>query len=390
MGAETILLQSQQQHTWGPLVLKSTYASHHDSTDTSEWPARVEGELVWDSNTFKSEDYFMITLNDDEVLEVKAALHHFNDTGLYGSEATPDTFPLPTLGPKLETAARDLHNGRGFVGVRGLKPSEFTPEDNVLIFLGISSYIGGRQGRQDEQGNMLMHLRNAKNSRTPQLERPTRYSNRASTFHTDTFCDILALQTRNNAQIGGANLLASSWTVYNKLMEKDPAIVNLLAQPNWSFDSRGSFFPCSTRPLLFFQDGHVIINFSREPLLGLNGVPRASGLPSLTQEQKEALDVVEQIAKENQIILHAEPGDLLFINNHAVLHSREAFSDSAENPNPRYLVRMWLKNEEMAWKLPQSLQHGNSRIYEDNELGERWNIMDVPRVDFKLSERMTS
>ncbi|KAK3989621.1 hypothetical protein QBC44DRAFT_82598 [Cladorrhinum sp. PSN332] len=390
MGAETILLQSKEQQTWGPLVFKGTYASYHGSTDTREWPARIEGELVWDSTTFNSGDDFLVILNDDEILEVKAALHHFNNMGLYGNEATPDTFPLPTLGPKLRKAANDLHNGRGFAGVRGLKPADFTPEDNVLIFLGISSYIGGKQGRQDEQGNMLMHLRNAKNSRTPQVERPTRYSDRASTFHTDTFCDILALQTRSNAQTGGANLLASSWTVYNKLMEKDPAIVDLLAQPNWSFDSRGEFFPCSTRPLLYFQDGHVIMNLAREPLLGLNGVARAPGLPGLTQEQREALELVEQIAMENQIALHAEPGDLLFINNHAVLHSREAFSDTPENPNPRYLVRMWLKNEDMAWKLPQGLQHGNSRIYDDNELGERWNIMDVPRVDFKLSERLTS
>lgn len=173
-------------------------------------------------------------------------------------------------------------------------------------------------------------------------------------------------------------------------MEKNPAMVDLLAQPIWPFDSRGNFFPCSTRPLLYFCDGRVIMNFAREPLLGLDGVARAPNLPTLTREQREALDAVEQIAKENQIVLQAECGDLLFINNHAVLHSREAFYDPPENSNPRYLVRMWLKNEDLAWKLPQALQHGSSRIYDDNELGERWNIMDVPRIEFKLSERLTS
>ena len=173
-------------------------------------------------------------------------------------------------------------------------------------------------------------------------------------------------------------------------MEKNPAMVDLLAQPIWPFDSRGNFFPCSTRPLLYYCDGRVIMNFAREPLLGLNGVARAPNLPTLTQDQREALDAVEEIAKENQIVLQAECGDLLFINNHAVLHSREAFYDPPQNPNPRYLVRMWLKNEDLAWKLPQPLQHGNSRIYDDNELGERWNIMDVPRIEFKLSERLTS
>lgn len=77
------------------------------------------------------------------------------ELGLYGSEVTPDTFPLPTLGPKLQQVAVDIHRGRGFAVVRGLNPDEFSPEDNVLIFLGISSYIGAQRGRQDEEGNML-------------------------------------------------------------------------------------------------------------------------------------------------------------------------------------------------------------------------------------------
>jgi hypothetical protein len=118
------------------------------------------------------------------------------ELGLYGNEVTPSTFPLPTLGPKLQQVATDIHSGRGFAVVRGLKPDDFSPEDNVLVFLGISSYVGVKRGRQDEEGNMLskspssrfkgscltrpVHIRDAKLSRTPQQDRPTRYSSRAS------------------------------------------------------------------------------------------------------------------------------------------------------------------------------------------------------------------
>lgn len=152
--------------------------------------------------------------------------------------------------------------------------------------------------------------------------------------------------------------------------------------------SRGKFFECSTRPLLFYHGGRIMMNFAREPLLGLDGIRRPDGLGTLSQEQRRALNVLEEIAKCNQISLEAQPGDLLFINNHGVLHSREAFEDSPDSP--RYLVRMWLKNEALAWKLPRALQEGNSRIYDENELGERWNIVDMPRVQFRLSERLTS
>lgn len=90
-------------------------------------------------------------------------------------------------------------------------------------------------------------------------------------------------------------------------------------------------------------------------------------------------------------MLEAQRGDMLFINNHGVLHSREAFEDNAASP--RYLVRMWLQSEqdELRWRLPRGpLKDGNARIYGDNELGEQWNVVDAPRVAFRLSERLTS
>jgi hypothetical protein len=188
-------------------------------------------------------------------------------------------------------------------------------------------------------------------------------------------------------------------------MKTHPHLRELFAQPIWSFDrydqpnqsaltpsnpsrSRGKFFDCSTRPLLYYHGGRIMMNYAREPLLGLNGIRRTPGLETLSDEQHRALDVLEEIATRNQIVVDTQPGDLLFINNHGVLHSRDAFVDAPEAP--RYLVRMWLKNLELAWKLPRALQEGNARIYEENELGEQWNIVDAPRVQFRLSERLTS
>ncbi|KAK4214199.1 hypothetical protein QBC37DRAFT_157955 [Rhypophila decipiens] len=385
MGVETTFPQVGKQ-AWIDLSLKPRASAN--TTQFSEWPSQMTGDLCWGPTTFKSEADFTLTLSSNELVEVRTALQYFNDLGLFGSEVSQDTFPLPTLGPKLLQAAVDVHRGKGFAIIRGLKPDTFTPEENALIFLGLSSYIGPERGRQDEEGNMLVHIRDAKLSRAPQGDRPTRYSTRASTFHTDTFCDILALQTRACAAEGGRNILSSSWTVYNKLMSIEPRLRDLLAQPIWPFDSRGRFFESSTRPLLYYHGGRILLNFAREPLLGLSGVRRARGLSTLSDEQREALDLVEEIARDNQVVVEAEPGDMIFLNNHAILHSREGFTDAPGAS--RYLVRMWLKSTTMAWKLPRALQEGNSRIYDSNELGERWNIVDVPRIQFRLSERLTS
>jgi len=51
--------------------------------------------------------------------------------------------------------ATELTSGVGFFHVRGLDPQRYSNEMNVVLYLGISTYIGGKRGRQDELGNML-------------------------------------------------------------------------------------------------------------------------------------------------------------------------------------------------------------------------------------------
>jgi hypothetical protein len=77
------------------------------------------------------------------------------ELGLDGDQIGRHNFPLPKLQPRLDTLTRELHDGRGFFLLRGLDPSDYSVEDNLLLFLGISSYIGPRLGRQDSKGNMI-------------------------------------------------------------------------------------------------------------------------------------------------------------------------------------------------------------------------------------------
>jgi len=94
------------------------------------------------SQTSNVSDWF---LRMGFVLRIAGAKLGFEDV----SKAT---FPLPTLGSILESASQDVHEGRGFVVVRGLNPSRYSMEENAIIYLGISSYIGGQRARQNMEG----------------------------------------------------------------------------------------------------------------------------------------------------------------------------------------------------------------------------------------------
>lgn len=55
--------------------------------------------------------------------------------------------------------AAEVHIGRGFVVMSGLNPDLYSDEDNALIFLGLSSYVGSERGMQDNKGRIMGELK---------------------------------------------------------------------------------------------------------------------------------------------------------------------------------------------------------------------------------------
>ena len=126
-----------------------------------------------------------------------------------------------------------------------------------------------------------------------------------------------------------------------------------------------------------------------EALLGFEDIPRSPELPVLTEEQIEALEIVQMLAAKHRLVLVTKPGDLTFVNNFALLHSREPFDDDEQAKKCRYLVRLWLKNKELAWTLPRPLEIGNQMVFDDEEVPEIWNIAPEQRLSYALRERFS-
>lgn len=90
--------------------------------------------------------------------------------------------------------------------------------------------------------------------------------------------------------------------------------------------------------------------FSRRPLTGSPVSPRTPGIPAMTERQAEALDTVHFLAVEHQLRISAQKGDILLINNLAVMHARSSFVDAPGQQ--RHVLRMWLRNEQLQWPKP--------------------------------------
>ncbi|KAK3115809.1 hypothetical protein LTR53_004486 [Teratosphaeriaceae sp. CCFEE 6253] len=313
--------------------------------DSMTAPEHVESPLAWAPSEMCCEDgneSFLYTLTDTEKTEIRSALTHFKDLGLDGSEIDSSNFPLPATHKFLQGIAREVHEGRGFAVLRGLNARRFNIEDNILLFLGLSSH----------------------------------------TFHTDLWADILALQTLNCAAKGGQHIIAPAYTIYNELAATNPLVLSTLMAPEWTFESHSLYARPEKRPLIFFHEGRILFNFGRAQVTG-----EATSSLKMTPAQAEAMDVVQALAEKYQLTMPLRPGDLLFVNNFAVLHSREAFEDSEKDI--RHLVRLWMKNEALAWSLPTALKWGNDKVFHDAATEETWEILPAPRLRFDVQDKYT-
>ena len=75
-----------------------------------------------------------------------------------------------------------------------------------------------------------------------------------------------------------------------------------------------------------------MMTFARRNFTGFRqgGLPRSTNIPPITEAQAEALDAVEFTAEKHAVSLELRKGDIQYVNNLAILHSREAFRNSED------------------------------------------------------------
>ena len=88
--------------------------------------------------------------------------------------------------------------------------------------------------------------------------------------------------------------------------------------------------PYTLRPLLYYIDGKIIIQYARRYFTGFLGLPRSSTIPPITEAQAEALDALHFLAEKFSLGLNFQKGDIQYINNLSIFHARDGFKDEGE------------------------------------------------------------
>lgn len=147
----------------------------------------------------------------------------------------------------------------------------------------------------------------------------------------------------------------------------------------------------TVRSILYSMlDGKVMFSFSMRPLVGNRSSPRSCGIPDLSKSQIEAINMVQSVAERHALSMKLKPGDLLFWNNMALLHSRAGFTDSSDRK--RHLLRLWLRNDatEKHWPVPEVLQASWNDAFVHAERPQLWPIEPIRDRDYIINQQRSS
>jgi len=249
-----------------------------------------------------------------------------------------------------DTISRQIYSGRGFAVLRGIPVDKYDKVENAIVWAGLCSWLGRLRGRQDPNSNIV--LRHIVDLSAKGVIGTAQYTADSQPYHTD-WGDVVALYCISEPAEGGASHLASVEQIYNELASARPDVIRVLSE-KWAFDNFGAQPPYIERPLLLFHGGHIFFQYSRRLFTGYQTYQRSDACPPLTEEQADAMEELEFAAQRSAVTFQLEKGDIQWLNNMALLHGRDGYVDGKENI--RELLRIWVRNEDLAWETPPALE----------------------------------
>lgn len=315
-------------------------------------PAQLGKPVVdpadWQGTDLETRSDWRHVLSDAESHDLKAMAGQVVDrigddpNGLL--TLTRADFNLGAFSRQIPWLRETLQDGLGVALIRGLPMDDLTSVEAAAVYWGIGANLGEARSNNPE-GDMLGHVTDLGKSQDDPDSRG--YQTRETMdYHCDQ-ASIVGLLCVREPQSGGLSKVASSVAAYNTLLERSPETVELLSQ-RYCWTKHGEVeagvSPYYESPILSVLDEKLCISFGPRHIVKGHLLP---GAPALTPAQQAAIELMEQIADEQHFAMQLQRGDMQFLNNFVVLHTRTEYTDRPEPDRKRLLWRLWLSAPEI-------------------------------------------
>jgi len=293
----------------------------------------------WSPETLTDVSRWSCRITDRDADELAAGIAAVREKGVAVVDVSREHFPLKAFGEVLTDVRHELMDGRGIVMMRDFPLDRFDREEAAIAYIGLGSWLGQTMS-QNKLGHILGHVKDLGGDYDDPHTRG--YMTRAEMrFHTDA-CDYVGLLCLQPSKSGGASRIASSVTVYNRMLKRRPDLVKVLTEDFYrsrSGEVSAGDLPYFKQPIFSFTEGY----FSATGVGAvIDKAQQLPGVPKFTPAQKEAVEVYRQTVEECALDIDFRRGDIQFLNNFVMLHTRREYEDWPEEHRKRHLLRLWL------------------------------------------------
>lgn len=296
---------------------------------------------AWKSSELRKDTSWVYELSRSAIEDIDTALQ--TCSGMPLTSIRQENFPLPSIAADLARLIEEVENGRGFVVVRGLPFGKYDDDQVGRIFWGIGTHLGNAIP-QNAQGDLLGHVKAVEGKKYMDKDVRGYQTNAELFFHNDN-SDVVGLLCFRKAKAGGVSRITSATMIYNEVLRQHPEFLETICT-GFHYDLRGEeregYSPVTPHriPIYSYFDGKLSCRYVYTAIMQA----AAKGGLTITDGEREAMAFLNETAAREDLCLEMmlEPGDMQFLNNHVILHSRTSFEDFDEPDRRRHMLRLWL------------------------------------------------
>ena len=299
----------------------------------------TDGHLVWDKTLANKKQKFVADLSPgtvDELIKRRNELDNLNENDLL------------LLKNEILEFKKKILDGFGLFIINGACLKDFSLKEKISIYTLIAEILGELIIQNIKQEKIVEIKDVGKSMQTGGRYHETK---EGGSHHTDSpqwkdVPDYLGLFCVHNAKKGGTNLFLRAYTIHNRILKGRKDLLNILYE-KFHFDKRGEFKEGESstvfEPIFKFKDGKLYFRYLRNYIDAGHDIQNQP----LSESQKEALTYLDNFMLEEDMIMSYDlkPDDMVFSDNHWIVHGRTAFEDYDDLNLKRLMLRTWIKDK---------------------------------------------
>ncbi len=307
----------------------------------------IEGPSAWRRAAIRTEDY-RVTLSSAGRDEIRRVADEIGRYPLPTILRRAEDFTWPHTMAAMDEVNRVLKKGVRFSVLDRLPLDEISDEQAAAIYWMLASLVA-RPVAQKLDGTMIYSVWDTGRKALPGSGVRPDSTNIEIRFHIDNaynttppeYVGLLCLRT---AKSGGVSRVLSFHTVHNEMLARHRELLPRLYRPFW-FDRQRELHPGEpdTFAAPVFEDGAELK--ARISVHQINSGYAMRGEP-IDNEGAAALAAMLEIFEDPAISADFEfaPGEIQFVDNRTLGHSRTEYEDWPEPEKRRHLIRLWLRD----------------------------------------------